>query len=157
MTKSRVSMGSRVWASAFVIAMISFAPAQTTRPRNPPQEMLDFLAKPAPAAGGMSLPSTFPGRFADWTEVQKKSGLQLVVQHCALFNALEHDNPAARILPEPMTKLEEAELAVSICLPAKLPSDWPERRKYLENAKRLIARANSYGGALQLPLDLVQN
>ena len=60
------------------------------------------------------------------------------------------------MLPEPMTKREEAELAVSVCLPAKMPDDWPERRKYLEDAQRLIAKANANGANLHLPANLAR-
>jgi hypothetical protein len=116
--------------------------------------MLDFLAKPAPESGPMLKTAALPSRFADWTDAQKKSGLLLIAQHCALVNALEHDSPASRILPTSMTQLEESELAVSVCVPAKMPADWPDRRKYLDDAQRLIAKARSFGSALQLPANL---
>ena len=68
--------------------------------------------------------------------------------------ALEGDNPNAHLLPETMTKTESAELAVSVCLPAKMPTDWPERKKYLSDAQRLITKANSLGAGLHLPKGL---
>jgi hypothetical protein len=80
-----------------------------------------------------------------------------MIQRCGLVFALEHDNPARRIVPATMTKQEEAELGMSTCLPAHMPKDWSERRKFLEKAQRLIAKANSYGAALHLPMDLVEN
>ena len=116
--------------------------------------MLDFLAKPARESGPMLKTGALPSRFADWTDAQKKSGFLLTAQHCALVNALEHDNPASRILPPSMTQLEESELAVSVCLPAKMPADWPDRRKYLDDAQRLIVKARSLGSTLQLPANL---
>lgn len=116
--------------------------------------MLDFLAKPASESGPMLKTGALPSRFADWTDAQKKSGFLQVAQHCAMVNALEHDNPASRMLPPSMTQLEEAELAVSVCVPAKMPADWPDRQKYLEDAQRLIAKARPYGSTLQLPANL---
>ncbi len=118
------------------------------------QQMLDFLAKPLPATGRMGLPKDLPNHFADWSEAQKQSGFQLVVQRCGLIFALEHDNPAARMVPEAMTKQEEAQLAVSVCVPAKLPEDWPERHKYLATAQQLIEKANADGASLSLPANL---
>ena len=62
--------------------------------------------------------------------------------------ALEVDNPKAHLLPETMTKTEAAELAVSVCLPAKMPTDWPERQNYLSDAQRLITKANTQGAGV---------
>lgn len=139
-----------------VITVLLGAPAQTRAQGAASQQMLDFFAKPALAADKMPLLNAFPSHFVDWTEAQRKSGLQLVTQRCALINALEHDNPKARLVPKPVTTFEDAELAVSVCLPAQMPGDWPERPKYLENAQRLITKAKSHGAALHLPPNLVQ-
>jgi hypothetical protein len=79
------------------------------------------------------------------------------MQRCGLAIALEHDNPASHIVPETMTKLEEGELAGTVCLAAHMPGEWSERRKYLEDAQRLIAKANSQGAALHLPKELAGN
>ena len=102
----------------------------------------------------MGLPAGFPTRYQDWTDAQRQSGLQLITQRCGLMYALEGDNPKAHLLPETMTKREAAELAISVCLPAKLPTDWPERQKYVSDAQRLIAKANSQGAGLHLPENL---
>ena len=122
-----------------------------------PQIMLEFLAKAAPAGSLMSLPSTYPAHFSDWTDAQKKSGFLQVAQRCSLLNAMEHDNPSARMLPTSMTPREEAELAVSVCLPARMPADWPDRRKYLTDAQGLIIKANANGSTLHLPANLKDN
>lgn len=79
----------------------------------------------------MGLPATFPIRYQDWTKIQKQSGQQMATQRCGLMYALEGDNPKVHLLPEAMTKYEAAELAISVCLPSKMPMDWPERAKYL--------------------------
>ena len=154
MNRKRISHWGAAWATALIATGVWIAPAQKQGVGASPQEMLDFLAKPFPAGSRLSLPDSYPRRFADWTEAQRKSGFQLMVQRCGLVNALEHDNPHSRMVPERMTNLEEGELAGSVCLPAHLPEDWPERRKWLENAQRLIAEANSYGGSLHLPTNL---
>ena len=143
-----------VCAGVLAIAAVCAAAAQTQQELAAPQQMLDFLAKvPAPGST-MALPGDFPGRFADWTDAQKRSGFQRVVAGCSMMNALEHDNPNAHMLPETMTKREEAELAVSVCVPARMPADWPDRHKYLTDAERLIAQANAGGATLHLPANL---
>ena len=118
------------------------------------QQMLDFLAKPFPAGSRMGLPANLPTRYQDWTGAQRQTGLQMVTQRCGLMYALTGDNPNKHLLPETMTKTEAAELAVSVCLPAKMPTDWPEREKYLSDARRLIAKANSQGAGLRYPENL---
>ena len=157
LTGHRVIAWSFTLASAFILGTAWLGAAQTNGVAASPQGMLDFLAKPLPAGNRMSLPESFPARYADWTEAQRKSGFQLMAQRCGLINALEHDNPAARLLPQPMTMRDEAELAVGVCLPAKMPDDWPDRGKYLEDAQRLIAKARSYGSDLHLPTNLGRN
>lgn len=119
-----------------------------------PQEMLDFLAKPVSAKDTMLKTTTFPSHFAEWTDEQKKVGLQQTVRFCQLAFSLEHDNPKARILPASMTMLEEAQLGMSVCLPTKMPADWPSRRKLLDTAQQLIAKAGSLGSTLHLPANL---
>lgn len=136
-----VSLSSAVW----------LANAQTPDNRPSAQQMLDFLASPAPKAGPMAMPGDYPKQYADWTEDQRKSGLRLVLQHCVLINALVHDNPSTRILPQPMTMAEESRLAVSVCIVAKMPGDWPVRRKYVDIAEQLIAKAVTNGASLHLP------
>ena len=148
---------SSLRSSLLLLAAFGPAPAQTAGGARSQQLMLDFLAKSMPPGSKMSLPASFPSSFADWTDEQKKSGLLTVIQRCSLINALEHDNPNARLVPEPMTKREEAELAVSVCIPAKMPDDWPDRRKYVDDARGLIAKANSYGAALHMPETLKGN
>lgn len=155
LAKKRTVVWRGSWVGTLIVVVVWVAPAQTRGQGAPPQQMLDFLARPASASAGVVWPKDYPERFADWTEAQRKSGLGVVIQRCALMNALEHDNPQAQILPAPMTRREEAELAISICLPAKMPKDWPERSKYLNDAQRLIAKADSLGGALHLPPNLV--
>jgi hypothetical protein len=139
--------------SAFIAPTICGAQSQAASGASP-QMMLDFLAKPAPQSGPTLKTGPLPSHFADWPDDKKKSRFLQTAQHCALVNALEHDNPASRILPPPMSDLEESELAVSVCVPAKMPADWPDRRKYLDDAQRLIAKARSYGSTLQLPANL---
>ncbi len=119
-----------------------------------PQQMLDLLARPIPTGSRMGLPASFPNRYQDWTESQRQSGLQMMALRCGLIYALEGDNPKVHLLPETMAKEEAGELAISICLPAKMPSDWPERKKYLSGAQRLIEKANSAGAGLHLPQQL---
>ena len=131
-----------------------FVGAQTTGTSFSSQQMLDLLAKPIPAGSRMGLPASFPTRYQEWTEAQRQSGLQVIAQRCGLMYALEGDNPKAHLLSETMTKTEAAELAVSVCLPAKMPMDWPERQKRLSDAQRLITKANSQGAGLHLPENL---
>jgi len=149
----RVLFRNVAWISAFLAPTVCGVQAQA-RSDASPQRMLDFLAKPASESGPMLKTGALPSRFADWTDAQKKSGFLQVAQHCAMVNALEHDNPASRMLPPSMTRMEESELAVSVCVPAKMPADWPDRQKYLEDAQRLIAKARPYGSTLQLPANL---
>jgi len=149
----RVFLRNFALISAFLVPTVCSAQSQAQSGASP-QRMLDFLAKPAFTSGPMLKTGALPNSFADWTDAQKKSGFLQIAQHCALVNALEHDNPASRILPPSMTHLEETELAVSVCLPAKMPADWPDRQKYLDDAQRLIAKARSYGSTLRLPVNL---
>jgi hypothetical protein len=128
--------------------------AQTSGSSFSPQQMLDLLAKPIPAGSRMGLPADYPNLYQSWTDLQKQSGLQAMGQRCVLMYSLEGDNPKAHLLPETMTKREAAELALSVCLPAKMPVDWPERSKYLSDAQRLLAKANSQGAGLHLPENL---
>jgi hypothetical protein len=139
--------------SAFMAMAVWSVPAWASGGASP-QEMLDLLAKPASASGPMLKITALPSHFAEWTDAQKQSGFQQIFQYCALVNALEHDNPKSQILPTSMTKQEEAQLAISVCLPAKMPVDWPDRRKYLDVAQRLIVKARSYGSQLQIPANL---
>ena len=136
---------------AVLICLTGGGLAQTAGGHFSSQQMLDLLAKPIPVGSRMALLATFPTRYQDWTDAQRQAGLQMVTQRCGLMYALEGDNPNAHLLPETMTKTESAELAVSVCLPAKMPTDWPERKKYLSDAHRLITKANSLGAGLHLP------
>lgn len=145
MVMMRLSMRACLFAAASSVAWAQAASGF------PPQNMLDSIARPLPATGAMAMPKEFPGHFADWTEAQKQSGFRLVSQRCGLMFALQHDNPAARMVPEAMTRREEAELAMSVCVTAKLPADWPGRQKYIDTAQHLIAKANANGGSLSLP------
>lgn len=155
MFKIRVSLWSCTLASAFIAAAVQSTPAQTKG--FSPQEMLDVLARPASEFGGKLKIAPLPQHFAEWTEEQKKVGFQQLAQRCGLMVALEHDNPAARILPPSMTNLEESELGMSVCIAAKMPDDWPDRKKYLDDAQRLIVKARSFGRMLQLPAHLAEN
>ena len=141
----------RIATLAVLIGLTGGGLAQTAGGHFSSQQMLDLLAKPIPAGSRIALPATFPTRYQDWTDAQKQAGLQMMTQRCGLMYALEGDNLNAHLLPETMTKTESAELAVSVCLPAKMPPDWPERKKYLNDAQRLITKANSRGAGLHLP------
>lgn len=61
------------------------------------------------------------------------------------------------MVPAGMSKLEEARLAMAVCLPAKMPRDWTERGKYLDDAQQLIVKANASGASLKLPPSLFRN
>ena len=157
MVKFRVFLWDCALVSAFMAMAVWSVPAQTRGGAIPPQEMLDLLARPASEFGSTLKISALPSHFAEWTDAQKKLGFQQIAQRCALVTAFEHDNPAGRILPASMTNVEESELAMSVCLPAKMPDDWPDRRRYLDDAQRLIVKARSYGSTLKLPATLTTN
>ena len=146
--KKRLRMGA--WVSAFVATLAGSALAQAPAGLSA-QRMLDFLARPAVEFGGNLKIADLPNHYSDWTEAQKRQGLQQMVSRCGLVIALEHDNPAVRMLPASMTRLEESQLSMSVCLAAKMPVDWPGRTKSLEDAQRLIVKARSLGSTLQLP------
>jgi hypothetical protein len=156
MARNSISARGCVRAAVFIAIPFMVAPAQNAGGSFYPQQILDFMAKPLPASGTFPIPSTFPSHFADWTEEQKASGLKLIVQRCALMNAMAHDNPRTRILPDPMTMLEESGLAADVCLTANMPEDWPSKGKLLDDAQRLIAKANSHGVTLHVPVNLVR-
>lgn len=140
-------------AVATVLAFFAAAPAVVAQTASDfsPQQMLETLAKPLPAGSRMGLPASFPAFYQGWTEAQKQTGAQMVSQRCGLMYALEGDNPKAHLLPETMTKREAAELAMSVCLSSKMPADWPGRQKSIDDAQRLIEKANSQGATLHLP------
>jgi hypothetical protein len=147
--RSKLALWQCVGVSLCLVGAVGRVPAQA-HGSAAAQQMLDFLARPATTGVAVAKDSPLPARYADWNAAQQKSGFQQAAQRCTLVNALEHDNPASRILPQPMTLREEAELAVSVCVPAKMPADWPNREKYLDDARRLIDRARSYGSTLHL-------
>jgi hypothetical protein len=111
-----------------------------------------FQVPNTPAAEGAPyLPS---GPFHNWSSQDKAVVPGQITQVCQALWAMQHDNPATRILPNKQPSSDEEALGVYLCLAGHMPSDWPDREKVIISLRGIFQRAKELGSDLISPVNL---